>query len=73
MELLNYFTLSEILELQDIPENEVLELLIKEELIDLLMGFPEDEKVIIPDWSSTTNHWEIKNLVLSKEGVLIDY
>ena len=35
MEVLNYFTLSEILELQDISEDEVLQLLIKEGLIDL--------------------------------------
>ena len=35
MEVLNYFTLSEILELQDISEDEVIQLLIKEGLIDL--------------------------------------
>lgn len=35
MEPLNFYTLSEILELQDISEEHVLELLIKEGLIDL--------------------------------------
>lgn len=35
MEVLNSFTLSELLELQDISEEEVLSLLIREGLIDL--------------------------------------
>lgn len=42
------------------------------ELIDLLMGFPEDDKVLIPDFNS--NHdYEVKNVVLTKMGVLLDY
>lgn len=42
------------------------------ELIELLMGFPEDEKVMIPDFNS--NHdYEVKNVVLTKQGVLLDY
>lgn len=43
------------------------------ELIDLLMGFPEDEKVMIPDWADSNFNWEIKNIILSEKGVLIDY
>ncbi len=42
------------------------------ELIDMLMSFPDDEKVMVPDFNSYDNH-EIKNLVLTKDGVLIDY
>ncbi len=42
------------------------------ELIDLLMGFPEDEKVMVPDFNSNNNH-PVTNLVLSSAGVLIDY
>lgn len=42
------------------------------ELIDLLMEFPEEEPVKIPDFNSYDNH-EIKNIVLSKDGVLLDY
>lgn len=42
------------------------------ELIDLLMGFPEDEKVLIPDFNSNYDH-EVKNVVLTKQGVILDY
>ncbi len=42
------------------------------ELIDLLMGFPEDEKVMIPDFNSNLDY-EVKNVVLTKGGVLLDY
>lgn len=42
------------------------------ELVELLMGFPDDEKVMVPDFNSNDNH-EINNLVLTKDGVLIDY
>jgi len=42
------------------------------ELIDLLMGFPEDEKVLIPDFNSNLDY-EVKNVVLTKQGVLLDY
>ena len=42
------------------------------ELIDLLMGFPEDEKVMVPDFNSNNNH-PVNNLVLTERGVLIDY
>ncbi len=42
------------------------------ELIELLMGFPEDEKVMIPDFNSSEDY-EIKNLVLTAKGVLVDY
>ena len=42
------------------------------ELIDLLMGFPEEEEVKIPDFNSYVNH-TIKNAVLSRDGVLLDY
>lgn len=42
------------------------------ELIDLLMGFPEDEEVMIPDFNSYDNH-KIVNAVLTNKGVLLDY
>jgi len=42
------------------------------ELIDMLMGFPEDEKVMIPDFNSNLDH-EVKNVVLTSNGVLLDY
>lgn len=42
------------------------------ELIELLTGFPEDEEVFIPDFNSYDNH-TIKNAVLTKEGVALDY
>lgn len=42
------------------------------ELIDLLMGFPEDEPVFIPDFNSYDN-FPIKNVVLTSKGVLLDY
>ena len=42
------------------------------ELIDLLMGFPEDENVMIPDFNSNLDY-EVKNVVLTKQGVLLDY
>jgi hypothetical protein len=42
------------------------------ELIDMLMGFPEDEKVMIPDFNSNLDH-EVKNVVLTNNGVLLDY
>lgn len=42
------------------------------ELIDMLMGFPEDEKVMIPDFNSNLDH-EVKNVVLTNTGVLLDY
>ena len=42
------------------------------ELIDLLMKFPEDEKVMIPDFNSNLDH-EVKNVVLTNNGVLLDY
>lgn len=42
------------------------------ELIELLMGFPEDEKVMIPDFNSNLDY-EVKNVVLTKQGVLLDY
>lgn len=42
------------------------------ELIELLMEFPEEEAVKIPDFNSYDNH-EINNVVLTKDGVLIDY
>ncbi|MEM1945036.1 MAG: hypothetical protein QXX57_04800 [Nitrososphaerota archaeon] len=41
-------------------------------LIELLMGFPKDEEVFIPDFNSYANH-TIKNAVLTKEGVALDY
>ena len=42
------------------------------ELIDMLMGFPEDEKVMIPDSNSNLDH-EVQNVVLTNNGVLLDY
>lgn len=42
------------------------------ELIDMLMGFPEDEKVMIPDFNSNHDH-EVQNVVLTNNGVLLDY
>ncbi len=42
------------------------------ELIDLLMEFPEEEKVYVPDWTSDKN-FEVNNVVLTVEGALIDY
>ena len=42
------------------------------ELIDLLMGLPEDEPVFIPDFNSNLDH-EVKNVVLTNNGVLLDY
>lgn len=42
------------------------------ELINLLEGFPEDEKVMIPDFNSNLDH-EVKNVVLTNNGVLLDY
>lgn len=42
------------------------------ELIDLLEGFPEDEKVMIPDFNSNLDH-EVQNVVLTSTGVLLDY
>lgn len=42
------------------------------ELIDLLMGFPEDEKVMIPDFKSDRDY-DISNAILTYKGVLLDY
>ncbi len=42
------------------------------ELIELLMGFPEDEPVYVPDFNSNDNS-PVTNLVLTDKGVLIDY
>ena len=42
------------------------------ELIDLLMGFPEDEPVYIPDFNSYDDR-PVTNAILSDKGVLIDY
>lgn len=42
------------------------------ELIEMLMEFPEDEKVMIPDFNSNLDH-EVKNVVLTNNGVLLDY
>ena len=42
------------------------------ELIDLLMGFPEEEEVLIPDFNSNLDY-EVKNVVLTNQGVLLDY
>lgn len=42
------------------------------ELIDLLMGMPEDESVYVPDFNSYDNR-PVTNVVLSKQGVLLDY
>jgi len=42
------------------------------ELIEMLMEFPEDEKVMIPDFNSSLDH-EVKNVVLTNNGVLLDY
>ena len=42
------------------------------ELVELLMGFPDDEKVMIPDFNSNLDH-EVKNVVLTNNGVLLDY
>ncbi len=42
------------------------------ELIDMLMRFPEDEKVMIPDFNSNLDH-EVQNVVLTNNGVLLDY
>lgn len=42
------------------------------ELIDLLMGFPEEEEVKVPDFNSYDNY-PVKNAVLTKDGVLLDY
>lgn len=42
------------------------------ELIDLLMKFPEEEPVYVPNFNSNNNH-PVTNLVLSSAGVLIDY
>jgi hypothetical protein len=42
------------------------------ELIDLLMKFPEEEPVYVPDFNSNNNH-PVNNLVLTERGVLIDY
>ena len=42
------------------------------ELIELLMGFPDDEEVMIPDFNSNHNH-KITNVVLTSKGVLFDY
>jgi hypothetical protein len=42
------------------------------ELIDMLMGFPEDEPVFIPDFNSYDN-FPIKNVVLTSKGVALDY
>jgi len=42
------------------------------ELIDLLMKFPEEESVYVPDFNSNNNH-PVNNLVLTERGVLIDY
>jgi hypothetical protein len=42
------------------------------ELIDLLMAFPEDEPVYIPDFNSYDNHY-ITNAVLTDKGIALDY
>ena len=42
------------------------------ELIEMLMGFPEDEKVFIPDFNSYDN-FPIKNVVLTSKGGALDY
>lgn len=42
------------------------------ELVELLMGFPDDEQVFIPDFNSNKNY-EIDNVVLTNRGVLLDY
>lgn len=42
------------------------------ELIDMLMSFPDDEEVFIPDFNSY-NNFPIKNVVLTSKGVLLDY
>ncbi len=42
------------------------------ELIDLLMGFPEEETVFIPAMDSQLNY-VITNAVLTNNGVALDY
>ncbi len=42
------------------------------ELIELLLDFPEDEKVLIPDFNSN-NDFEVQNVVLTSKGILLDY
>lgn len=42
------------------------------DLIELLMEFPEDEPVYVPDFNSNIDSL-VTNLVLTERGVLIDY
>jgi hypothetical protein len=42
------------------------------EMIDILSDMPEDEPVYVPDFNSYDNR-PVTNIVLSKQGVLIDY
>lgn len=44
------------------------------ELVDLLMGFPEDEPVYVPDFQQGS--WADKpvtNVVLTYKGVILDF
>lgn len=42
------------------------------ELIELLLDFPEDEPVYVPDFNSTED-LPVTNVILSNRGVLLDY
>ncbi len=42
------------------------------ELIDLLMGFPEDEPVYVPDFNGFDDK-PVQNAVLTSKGIVLDY
>ncbi len=45
------------------------------ELIDLLMEFPEDKIVYVPDWASFEGIEDkpVQNAVLTSKGIVLDY
>lgn len=42
------------------------------EMLEMLQDLPEDESVLVPDFNGYDDK-EVRNLVLTAKGVLIDY